>query len=353
MLQWDEVHPYSAVHVVQMGGALDATRLRSSINRTLQKHGLTRLTLDSGKCAFQYESGTADCEIRTVSGVEARSALVAEMERQLNLRFDHTRPFCPFRFLVAPEGASFFLGLVYLHPAADAESVVCLLKDIVTCYLEEGAGQGRGSLELYPDSRAYALWRHPMVVARRFLALPAQVRNLRSSQPRASLADADNLANGFVLFSVAPEDLRSLGAAAKTWGVTVNDLFIALLLKSLSPCAAGRAQERKRQKISIGCIVNLRKDLGVDGRRTFGLLLGSFTVTHEVPEGISLCNLVADIRDQTAPIKRHKLYLGTSRIGLRALHADTLLAGAAEEFHAKHYALGWHYEHEPESPLGT
>jgi NRPS condensation-like uncharacterized protein len=339
MLQWDEVHPYSAVHVVQMGGALDATRLRSSINRTLEKHGLTRLTLDSGKCAFQYESGTADCEIRTVSGVEARSALVAEMERQLNLRFDHTRPFCPFRFLVAQEGASFFLGLVYLHPAADAESVVCLLKDIITCYLEEGAGQGIGSLELYPDRGAYALWRHPMVVARRFLALPAQVRNLRQSY-RARYADADNLANGFVLFSVAPEDLRSLVAAAKTWGVTINDLFIALLLKSLSPCAAGRAQERKRRKISIGCIVNLRKDLGVDGRRTFGLLLGSFTVTHEVPEGISLCNLVADIRDQTAPIKQHKLYLGTPlELGFARFMLRFFPPGRRKVFYAKHHPL--------------
>jgi NRPS condensation-like uncharacterized protein len=100
-------------------------------------------------------------------------------------------------------------------------------------------------------------------------------------------------------------------AAADAWDVTVNDLLIGVLKKSLSPYASARATARKRRKISIGCIVNLRKDLGVDSSRVMGLFLGSFFISHEVPDGIRLRELARDIRQQTSAIKRHKLYLGT------------------------------------------
>jgi hypothetical protein len=340
MLQWDGMYPYSAVHVVQVRGALEAARLRACIGHTLEQRGLTRLTLDRGRSTFHYAGGPADCEIRTLAGDEPpRRALVAELERQLNQRFDRTQPFSPFRFLMAPAGDSFFLGLVYFHPAADAESLVCLLKEIVTGYMANGPGGKRGDLDLYPDSRAHLLRRHPLVVARKLLALPAQVRSLRQSH-RARYRDPGDMANGLVCFSLTPEDLRSLVAAAKSWEVTINDLFLALLMKSLSPCAAARAQARRRRKISLGCIVNLRKDLGVDSRRTFGLFLGSFTVTHEVPEGITLRQLAADLRQQTARIKRHKLYLGTPlELGLARLILRFFSPGRRQRFYAKNYPL--------------
>ena len=68
MLQWNEMHPYSAVHVVQLRGVLEPTRLRACINTTLEKRGLTHLTLDGGQFAFHSEGSLADCEIQTVAG---------------------------------------------------------------------------------------------------------------------------------------------------------------------------------------------------------------------------------------------------------------------------------------------
>jgi hypothetical protein len=340
MLLWNEMHPYSAVHVVQMRAPLDVMRLRTCINGAVTKHGLTRLSLDCAQSAFQYEGGPADCEIRTLPSDEGPcSALRTEIERQLNLPFDHTRPFSPFRFLVAPAGESFFLGLAYFHPAADATSVVRLLKEIITAYLQTGAADSNQALDLYPDHRAHLLRRHPQVVARRVLGLPAQIRNLRQSH-RARFADPNNMANGFECFSVAPPDLRSLLAAAKNWGVTVNDLLIALLMKSLSPCAAGRAQARRRKKLSVGCIVNLRRDQGPARRQAFGVFLGSFTVTHEAPEGIGLRALAADIRKQTAPIKRHRLYLGMPlELGLARFLLKFLPPERRKTFYAKSHPL--------------
>lgn len=340
MLLWNEIHPYNAVHVVRIRGVLEVARLRACIAATLEKRGLSQLVLDCEHFTFRYESGPAKGEIQTVPGNEGtRRALVAEMERQLNLRFDPARPFSPFRFLAEPAGDSFFLGLVYFHPVADAESVVWLLKDIVTTYAGEACSGLGDFLDLYPENRVHLLRRHWMVGVRKLLSLPAQVRNLRQSH-RARYRDADNLANGFDCFSLAPEDLGSLVAATKNWGVTVNDLFLALLMKSLSPCAAARAQARKRRKISVGCIVSLRKDLGVDRGRAFGLFLGSFIITHEVPPGITLRKLARDIQQHTSTIKRQQLYLGTPlELGLARFALRFFSPARRKQLYAKHYPL--------------
>jgi NRPS condensation-like uncharacterized protein len=340
MAEWDETHPYSAVHVVQLAGALETERLRSSIHTALAECGLTSLRLDRERFRFQYEPGPTDCEIRLLAGPgDPRCALVAEIEVQLNVPFDATQPFSPFRFLVAPAGDTFFLGLVYFHPMADAESIVWLLQNIVTCYRQRGACSPRDRPDLYPDSRARLLQRHPGVVARKLLSLPAHIRDLRRSH-RASCREANEWTNGFTCFSLGPDDLGSLLAMKESWEVTVNDLLLALLLKSLSPCAAARERSRRRKRLSLGCIVNLRKDLGLDRKRAFGVFLGSFTVTHEVPEGISLHDLSVDVGRQTSRIKRHKLYLGTPlELGLARFAFRFFSPEQRRKLYAKHYPL--------------
>jgi len=340
MLQWNAMHPYNAVHVLQARGELDILRLRAVINATLEKHHLTRLVLDGRRFAFEYQGGPADAELQTLAGgPDAWSALVPEIERQLNLPFDFTRPFSPFRFLVAPSGDSYFLGLAYFHPVADAESVVLLIKDIVGRYGNESAAASNGAFELYPESRSHLLSRHMPVLVRKILASPAQAGDLRRAH-RPVFRDANDMANGLVCFSLGAEELGSLVAAASSWGVAVNDLFLALLLKCLSPLAAARIEASKRRKISLGCIVNLRRDFGMASKRVFGVFLGSFTVTHETPQGITVRTLAGQIRGQTAGIKRHKLYLALPlelAVGRFALRFFS--PARQKRFYAKHYPL--------------
>jgi hypothetical protein len=340
MLQWNDLHPYSAVHVVRIPGRLDEDRLRKGIQSTLAARGLTHLSLDRAKGAYRYEGGPAVCEVRAIAGGEdPHSALLAEVERQLNTPFAPTERFNPFRFFVVPAGDSFFLGLVYFHAAADAESVVLLLKELVEAGREGSAPTFSQALDLYPDGRAHLLRRHTEVLARRLLSLSNQICNLRRSC-RTRCRDDSDMANRFTFFSLDPETLRSVVAAGKAWEVTVNDLWLTLLLKSLSPLADGRMRARKRRAISAGCIVNLRSALGVDSRRTFGLFLGSFTVTHEVPEGISLRQLARDVQQQTAAIKRHKLFLGTPlELGFARFMLKFFSPERRTKFYSKNYPL--------------
>jgi hypothetical protein len=92
--------------------------------------------------------------------------------------------------------------------------------------------------------------------------------------------------------------------------VTLNDLWLALLLQSLGLLAGNGRRGSRRSQLSVGCIVNIRKDLELDGEPGFGLFLGSFVVTHDVPEGMLLRELAQQVSHQTRRIKRQRLYLG-------------------------------------------
>ena len=75
MLQWDELHPYNAIHVVRIPTPLDATKLGNVIRHLLVRLGLTGLELDSSKTAYAYQGGPAQCEIKLVSEADPRTAL--------------------------------------------------------------------------------------------------------------------------------------------------------------------------------------------------------------------------------------------------------------------------------------
>ncbi len=311
MLQWNHLHAYNAVHVVRMAGDLDLPRLTGVINDFLAQRGLTHLTMDLQRQTFDYGGGSGELVVQVAAGgSDPLATLAAEMERQLNTAFDLSEDFNPFRFFVVPEAGSFLLGLVYFHAVADAESIVLLLRELAGAYAGTVARDRTEPLERYPKSYDNLLRHQPQVIARRLLGLPTQARRMRRSL-RVPASEPGNMKNGLRLFTLGREELRALVVTAKAWQVTVNDLLLASLMRSLTPLAGNRAASGRRKNISLGCIVNIRKDLGVDSQRTFGLFLGSFLVTHAVPESISLQQLASELRDQTSAIKRHRLYLGT------------------------------------------
>jgi len=122
--------------------------------------------------------------------------------------------------------------------------------------------------------------------------------------------------------------------------VTFNDLLLALLTKAVSLLTPDRTQARRRRGISLGCIVNIRKDLGMTGGRSFGLFLGSFVVHHEVPAGIRLADLARDIGRQTLRIKRSRLYLGAPlELAFGRLMTSLFSEQRRRKLYQKHYPL--------------
>jgi len=319
MLQWDELHPYNAVHVVRLPGQPDFARLGEVLRQLLPRLGLTRLQMDPGRTSYAYQGGPTSCEVKVISAADPQAALSTEIEQQLNTRFVGSPGFDPFRFFVVPETDGFSLGLVYFHPTADAEAVVFLLKRIVERYFSGESGSSTELLELYP-ARRDGMFQHPRAMLNKLAAIPRQWRDLRRSL-RPNYHDIEDTHNAFTLFALPVDGLPRLRAKAKAWAVTVNDLFLALLTRSLTPKVEA-ARNARRQKFSLGCIVNLRRDLGLEGPGSFGLFLGSFMVTQPLPGGRGLRDIAAAIHAQTERAKRRRLYLATNfelRFARRAL----------------------------------
>lgn len=334
MLVWDEMHAYNAVHVARVPAPLDAERLRLTLARVLAERGLTGLNLDAKARAFEFRGGAAVIDLAVCEGADAPEAVRAEMERQINLRFDHTAEFTPFRFFAVPDGGSFWLGAVYFHAIADAEPIVRLVCDLVADYA--GVPTKRERWNCHAKGRRAPL--RLLIWLRKMLALPAQFRALRKAI-RPGCTDANDFCNGLELFTLSSAELSALIAAGKKFGVTVNDLFLALLMHAFAPlCEAVRRDGRDR--ISLGCIVNARRDLGITGDDSFGLLLGGFSVACGIAETGDLPQLARSIAVQTQRFKCGGLHLANAlEMGLVLRLMSLFSTNQRRRFYPKNYPL--------------
>jgi len=336
MLDWNDLHPYNAVHVVRIPGTLQLTKLQQDLRNVLEFHGLAGLMLNRKRGTFQYTGGPVRAELKALAVAEnPLEALRAEIETQVNTGFPITDSFEPFRFFVVPEKASFLLGLVYFHAVADAISIVHLLRQIYTAHLGGGLAPGVKPFELArPESKF-----EPVALARKLAGFGTQLRQHRRSV-RVAHQNIFDARNRFEQLTLGPESLRALAAAAKSWDVTINDIFLSALLLCCAPFTLNRFQEPPRGRISVGCIVNTRADLGLADPPGWGLFLGSFVVSHAVPEGIRLPELAADIRRQTLGHKRRKHYVGPSpELALGRCLLSFFSTAYRTKLYQKHYPL--------------
>jgi hypothetical protein len=340
MLQWNSLWPYNAVHAVRVSGPLEPARLRQVIETTLHRRGISRLRLDRRRGTYEYQAGQAPIEIREAGPVGAHALeLTAELERELNTPFPIDAPFCPIRFFVMVEREGFRLGAAYFHPIADAESILLLLRGVVSTYLGDPGTYPSDPFICHPP-RHDRLWRQPPgLIVRKLLTIPSEIRMLRRSI-RMRVREAGDLRSLVRLMRVERETLETLVASAKAWEVTVHDLLLALLMQALAPFTRLQTGNKRRRNIALGSIVNARGDCGIDRERTFGLFLGSFVVSHPVPQGIELRRLAGDLRCRTARIKRHKLFLAAP---LELAFAERLFrlysARRQEQFYRKYHPL--------------
>lgn len=308
VLLWNENHPYNAVHVIRINHPLEIRELKSVIDNYLEKCGLVSLVIDSSNKTYQYYDGTSDVQIIIIEDGPPHTSLQKEIKKQLNTPFSIDGPIHPFRFFVLKEHGFFYLGLVYFHLiAGDIDSIIPLLKDIEIYYKDRKVPELRpynlypGTIRILPLCSSYIrVW---------LLTFYEHITHMRKSC-RPIYHDMNNNEIGFIHFNVQSLQYHGLIRACRNLEVTVNDMFLAILLKSLAPLAEKRKHERRRKNISIASIVNIRKDLMLN-RDVFGLFLSYFNVSHHIPEGITLVQLVKDIHIQTNIIKNNKLYLRT------------------------------------------
>ncbi len=341
MLRWRGLHPYNAVHAVAIRRRLDKPRLERDINEELRELGLTGFVLELDRRRFRFEGGPAGIVLRVTScGEYPERVLRAEMEAELNGSFASDGPLHPFRFFAVDGGDLFYLGVAYDHFIAGGDSIAVVLGSIVDRHLGLGsAGTVARPLDVYPPTFARLFVRQALAVSRGLFRLPQMISSCRRSC-RPPAASADDGANGFVQYRGEEGELAALIKTAKGWGVTLNDVFLAAALHALSPLAGGRHQAKRRKELAVASIVNMRPELQPEPSRAFGQCLGSFRVSHAVPESIALRQLAEDVHVETERIKRDKLYLVTLlALGLTGCLWPLLSDRHRRGFYLKHHPV--------------
>jgi len=341
MLRWRELHPYNAVHVVTVGSALEPSRLRTRIESRLETARLTGLVLDRRRRRFDYRGGPAAIELTVLAGGDDPLHVAErEIERQLNLPFPRDGAFMPFRFFAVEAGGAFHLGLAYDHFIAGGDSIAILLDKVVESYRSEAsAAAPPWTPRRYPSTYARLFLRHAGFAILGLRRMPSLIASCRRSYRAPCHADREATI-AFLSRRVAAADFAALVRATRDWGVTLNDLFLAMLLLALAPLARGRNQAHHRRELAAASIMNVRGEFERDANDTFGQFLASLRVSHPVPPGIDLRDLTQEIHAETARIKAEKLYLQTLlALGWAGFAWRFLRPDHRRCFLAKHYAI--------------
>src|SRR5207237_8969879 len=91
--------------------------------------------------------------------------------------------------------------------------------------------------------------------------------------------------NAFLSFRREPSEFAVLLGAAKDWGVTLNDLCLAILLQSLARVVPRQPDTARRHELAVASIVNLRRGFESDPSDTLGQFLASLRISQPVPPG--------------------------------------------------------------------
>jgi hypothetical protein len=266
-------------------------------------------------------------------------ALSRAIELEFNRPFDAAASENPFRFFVIDGGGSFHLALAYDHFVASGDSVARLLTGIALAYLDRPAPALPWQVERYPDTYRSVFLRHPGWALRAMLGLPRMVALARRAY-RPQYADVEAADNGFSYARLEPRQLRALLDAGKAWGVTLNDLLMAGLLLALAPLAEARRREPRRNELSVASILNMRQDFGPAAHEALSPCLAAFRVSHAVPEGIGLRELVRDVHAVTARVKRKHLYLQSIvSLGVSASIWPLLTPARRHRLYAKYFPV--------------
>ena len=308
MLRWRELYPYNAVHVAELPGPFEAGRLERTIAAHLEALGLTGLTLDAEGRRYDFAGGPASVSLTVIpGGADPRAALNAAIERELNVPFAADGRLDPFRFFAVTAGDTFHLGIAYDHFVAGGDSIVALLKGMAGRYA--GGAESWQALDVHPPAYARLFLRNAGYWYIGQFWLPAMIlRARRSARPRYPWGDAPT--NGFASIDLDAPTYAAVVGTARAWGVTQNDMLLAMLLKTLGPEVTGREGQR-RNEIAIASVINIRKGFVPGPEHTFGQFLSSFLVSHPVPPEVSLRVLASEMHRQTQRVKRRKLFLQT------------------------------------------
>lgn len=298
MLTWERLHPYNAVHALCLRARPDVERLAAAIRAVGTRVGIGELDVAPDERSLRYAPLRA---VHVASGVE----LAAAAEAGLNAVFG-TRPSSPFLWYVAnaADGAAHWLVLAYRHVAADAHAVQAFLAAVVNEYLALAAPPTQ--LTIAAPQAALAL-DPPLNAARLATGLVRTLRVFRRMKRAHKMPDERDQgdATGVVLRPTTAGLVDRLRTRCRAEQVGLNDVLLAALGAAIAARTPDRHTSRRRRKIALGSVRNLRRGAASELSDYFGVCLSDMLVLLDEPDA-GMDALVRAVARQTAERKRHQ-----------------------------------------------
>jgi NRPS condensation-like uncharacterized protein len=144
--------------------------------------------------------------------------------------------------------------------------------------------------------------------------------------------------NEFTSFRLDDRQTRSLNETRKAFGVTLNDLLLALLLQAFAARFPQRSRAGRRNELGVASILCMRRDFLRETERAFSPFLAAFRVGHPMPDGIDLAQVARYVSEVSSRARRGHLYLKSIlALGASALAWRFLSPRQRARLYSKHY----------------
>jgi hypothetical protein len=332
--RWDQVHPYNAAQVLQIAGTADLESVQNAWRQSLLTLGLCdmahptsvhRVSRDvsledflSDQINRHFECGSGSCGTVSSSPSEAQTA------------------FHPF---LLQQAGHHFLGVIYQHWIADSVSIRMLLEQWFMRLHDPAAAP---DAPVCDPKGGYWHYFGPHKVNWRLLdgllAVPRWFGRLRRCRKIRTSGSTDYDMR-FARFDAPPGWIGRLRQFARDHGITVNDLFLAAIAEACHRHVPMQ-DNRRRQDLAVGTIVDLRPESREDLSRTFGLFLGFTTIVCRPADLAHFPRLVRTVAGQTRLLKRRHaasagiVWLFAAQVAGRFLHREKTFS-----FYRKHMPL--------------
>ncbi|WP_425295200.1 amino acid adenylation domain-containing protein, partial [Nocardia asiatica] len=312
LLAENSVDVYTTQFVLDLGGAVDARRMRAAAQAVLDRHDNLRVAFadDSAGNPVQIVQDSLEVPWRLIDLSQLEPAAAAsELERvkaaDLADHFDmRTAPLLRFA-LIRSTAARYHLLVTSHHILVDGWSMPLLMKDLLTLYALGGNSRHLPTVRSYRD---YLAWLVAQDTQAARAAWRAALAGVTEPTPLAPVDPGREISAGVgeVGFELSPADTTALTRLASGLGVTVNTVVQAawgLLI--------GRTVDR--DDVVFGATVSGRPPQ-LDGVEAMvGLFLNAIPVRVRLDATGTLGGLLRRLQAEQAALLDHH-YLGLSDI---------------------------------------
>lgn len=310
MLQWSELHPYNACHVVHVRGVGDPARLREAARQVFSRNGLGVAEIVAGGQAYRAEYSD-EVDVRMARSSESPTVDVERcVAEELNRPFLRPRD-CPLRFALIPEPTdSHRLVATYDHWTADSISSRLLLRQILAHYLGCAMPESQRPLETYRGTFRQVFsqqlrWGRLGRAASR--AIGRVVRPARIAQPAYSAVH--DLTLGYRAQHASHDFIERMRHQAKLLNATVHDVILAALACTLGRHLPRRRNRDPRVRMALATMVDARQDAVTDLHGHLGTFLTYHVVSLSGAGSLTLSEMIRQVSAQTAQHKARGRHL--------------------------------------------